>query len=309
MWSTLAVIIVICQFIWCLFVIATCAYLWIKERQNYFVKHKIPHLKSFPLLGVLKKVAFGSQGVYENIVEIYNTPHLQNEKFFGFFLFHQPALLIRDVDLIKKILVTDFKSFSTRFAGSDVHDRLGGYHVGFTNNTEMWKTVRAKFSPFFSGAKLKSNFEFVKNSTEKFLSKKFAEKQNVEVDLKNTFELLFIDIIANLAMGINAESLSNENGDLQRAFRSIFKSSLYRKCEFAAFIGMPKIMKFFGFTLFGKFTTNFMAQLMPEIIQERLRLGSSRSDFIDMIIKVRKEIDVKEEVLHAQVTMFMGGGE
>lgn len=287
-------------------------YFCIKSRLNYFKRHKVPYLKSFPILGVLSKVALGRQGIFENIIETYNSEELKDEPFFGFYLFTQPALLIKDLDLIKKILVTDFSSFSTRYSGSDDHDPLGGYHIAFIKDPKLWKTVRGKFSPFFSGAKLKNTFNSINQSTLKFmefLDSKMTKEGHAEVDLKKNFEILFTHMVANFTMGIDVKNFDDESDQLLKAFRSIFQPSFYRKLEFAALLAFPKVMKLFGFTLFGNFTTNFMEHLMPSIIKGRIMSSKNRNDFIDMIIKVSKELDLDEKIIHSQISMFMGGGK
>lgn len=300
---------------WLVFVLITVIFLflWIKSKQNYFKSHKVPYLKSTPILGMLSKVATGRQGIFDNIIEVNNTPHLQDEPFFGVNLFSQPALLIKDLDLIKKVLVTDFNSFSTRYSGSDDHDPLGCYHIAFIKDPQLWKTIRGKFSPFFSGAKLKNTFNSINSSNEKFikfLHKKFDQNcSRIEVDLKTNFEILFTHMVANFTMGIEVKSFDDENDELLKAFRLIFQPTIYRKFEFAALLAFPKVMKLFGFTLFGKFTTRFMEHLVSSVIIERVRSGINRNDFVDMIIKVSKELDLDEKILHTQISMFMGGGK
>lgn len=285
--------------------ILTLILLWIKNRQNFFERNKIPYFKSLPLLGIFTKVALKQQSVYENITELYNAPNLKDEPFYGFYLFHQPALLIKDLNLIKRILVKDFDKFPFRFSGSDFHDPLGSHFIFFTKDSETRKVLKPKVSPFFSGVKLKFSFEQMQNETLKFIEKLKSEKTKIEFDLLETFEPLMVNIIANVAMGIDAQN----NQHLQHVIKSILKPSFYRNIEFGAFMGFRKMMKYFGLKLFGKVATKYFTKIIPEIIEERIQSGTNRNDFIDMLIKIKNETELKDEVINAQLMMFIGGGK
>lgn len=280
-------------------------FLWIINRKNFFELHKIPFFKSCPILGIYTKVALKHQSVYENITELYNAPNLKDEPFYGFYLFHQPALLLKDLNLIKKILTEDFDKFPIRFAGSDRHDPLGAHFIFFTKNVEKRKLIRPKLSQFFSSAKLKFSFDQIQSESLKFLSDLKFRNSRVEIDLKSKFEPLLINIIGNIALGIDA----SKSDDLHHAIKSILEPSFVRNLEFGAFVGFPKIMKYFGLQLFGDFATKYFTKIIPEIIQLRISNKKTRNDFIDMLIKIKKELNIEDEFMDAQVMMFIGGGK
>jgi hypothetical protein len=50
-------------------------------------------------------------------------------------------------------------------------------------------------------------------------------------------------------------------------------------------------------------------QIIPEIKSLRMQSGQKRNDFIDLLIKIKKEVEIEDEFLDAQVMMFIGGGE
>ncbi len=289
---------------WQLFILVLFLVIYsIKNRQNYFERHKIPYFKSLPLFGVFSKVIFKQKSVYESISELYNAPELKDEPFFGFYLFHQPALLVKDLKLIKRILTTDFNKFPTRFSGSDVHDPLGSNFIFFTKDLERRKIVRPQISPFFTGSKLKFIFDHIQSEMSKFLQNEKSSR--LELDLLATLEPVMLAIIASVALGEDAQ----KNEDLHRAMKSIFKPSFYRNLEFGSFMGMRKVMKFFGFKLFGEFGTKYFMKLIPEVFEGRKTSGLTRNDFIDMLMKIKEEKKVEEEFLDAQIMMFIGGGK
>lgn len=92
-------------------------YWLISEHQSYFEKHNLKFLKSPPILGCLVDIFIGRKGIYQNFLDIYNTPEFKDEPFFGVFMFHKPGLMLKNLEIIKRVLITDFNSFASRYAG------------------------------------------------------------------------------------------------------------------------------------------------------------------------------------------------
>lgn len=91
----------------------------------------------------------GKTGIYDIVEAIYNRYELKGEPFFGIFLFHKPALMVNDPELIKRIMVKDFSSFSNHHSGSDDHDPLGTFNL-FTARAPLWKLRCARSSRRFT---------------------------------------------------------------------------------------------------------------------------------------------------------------
>jgi cytochrome P450 family 6 len=97
-----------------LFVIA----IWLYWQQSYFKRHNIPFVQTNVLLGGLSDSLLRKCGFFENVMRLYRRPEVENVSFFGFFIFQRPALVIKDPELIKRIMVKDFNSFQNRVTAS-----------------------------------------------------------------------------------------------------------------------------------------------------------------------------------------------
>jgi hypothetical protein len=79
----------------------------------------------------------------------------------GIFSFDTPSLLIRDVELVKNILVKDFQTFMDGiFSFEDKFDPL------FCNNLavlkgQLWRHLRTNLTPVFTSRKMKMMFYLV----------------------------------------------------------------------------------------------------------------------------------------------------
>lgn len=91
---------------------------WLYWQQSFFKRHNIPYVQTNILLGGLSDSLLGKCGFFENVLRLYMAPEVKNAPFFGFFIFQRPALVIRDPELIKRIMVKDFNSFNNRVTAS-----------------------------------------------------------------------------------------------------------------------------------------------------------------------------------------------
>lgn len=133
-------------------------YLWCRHRYSYWQRHGIPYIEPRWLIGntgnalTLKR----NYGLY--VSDIYNESKMAKEAVVGMYIFHQPGLVIRDLDLIKSILIKDFNYFANRNAQTDPHiDALAAYNLFFARES-IWRDIRNKISPVFTSGKIKQMY-------------------------------------------------------------------------------------------------------------------------------------------------------
>lgn len=91
---------------------------WFFWQQTYFKRHNIPYVQTNILLGGLSDSLLKKCGFFENVMRLYSRPEVKDAPFFGFYIFQRPALVIKDPELIKRIMIKDFNSFSNRVTAS-----------------------------------------------------------------------------------------------------------------------------------------------------------------------------------------------
>lgn len=284
--------------------------IWIYRRQDYFKKHGIPYVKSLPLLGSFSDSILGNVAIYDAMAALYNRPEVKDKPFFGIFLFHKPALVINDPELIKKILVKDFHHFANRYVRSDTHDPIGYYNLFMVKNP-LWKNIRGKMSPFFSSGKLKTMYyllDKISSETTQFINGKLDRNNRVELDQKELASLYSTDVIASCAYGVEANSLVNPDGEFWKAGHSIFNMTFLRGIEFISIFMLPTITKIFNFKFLSKSTSDFIQFIIPQVMNEREKMGNKRNDLIDTLIELKKT-DLTLDMLVAQAGVFFSAGK
>ncbi len=292
--------------------------LWyIRHHQNYFENRNVKYLKSPPFLGSLYESIIGRKGVYDNVLDIYNTPELKDEPYFGIFMFHKPALLIKEPEIIKKILITDFNNFNTRHTASDNHDPIGFYQL-FLSKYPEWKQIRPKISPFFSSAKLKQCYHLVDklgNDLNQYITKRLDQNNSVELNMKVVTDFFFVDVISSVAFGVEAHSLENSGSEFSETSNTVFKYTFHRGLEFMCNFLLPELMKTFNFKNVNEKASKFIYKVCSDIVAEREKSGTKRNDLIDLLIELKKDLKptyaghTVEDMMYAQVAIFLLAGE
>lgn len=140
--------------------------LWLKHHYNYWQRLNIPYIKAHPIFGNFKNLVLWKkdpcahfQDLYDEIGVVGGKP--KDNPVIGLHVFNKPALLIRDLDLVKNVLVKDFNKFSNRYSYSDPHsDGVGANTLFFAKNPK-WKNIRTKLTPVFASGKIKQMFPLV----------------------------------------------------------------------------------------------------------------------------------------------------
>lgn len=164
------------------FTVVALGYHWLRQRTLFWEKRQIPHLSPESLfLGNNWDVFWGRLSVTENIQRLYNA--LAPHPFGGIYFFSKPILLVRDPELIKKVLVKDFRYFPDRSGDiADERDPLS-LHLVFLRG-KKWSVLRQKLTPTFTSGKMKVLFNFVNECSEKLaeiVQKSALDRETVDV--------------------------------------------------------------------------------------------------------------------------------
>lgn len=95
-------------------------YYYFISRFDFWKNHGVIGPKPIPLFGNAKDVLLRKIGIGSFITELYQK--YENERMFGIFIGKLPNLVLRDLDLIKDVLIKDFSIFDNR--GLNVLERV-----------------------------------------------------------------------------------------------------------------------------------------------------------------------------------------
>ena len=123
---------------------------------NFWHKLGVPYVKPTPFVGNLKDCVLLKATIGEQLQRIYNEH--SDKTYVGIFAFDKPSLLIRDLEMVKNILVKDFQTFMDRaVSAEESFDPLMANSLSLLKG-ELWRHLRTKLTPVFTSGKMKKMY-------------------------------------------------------------------------------------------------------------------------------------------------------
>ncbi|KAI4456099.1 cytochrome p450 [Holotrichia oblita] len=294
LWEYLWILILVC--VGCL------SYLVVKllEPLHYWEKRNIPHLKPWPLIGNFQDVILRKRN-FTYVVEDYYKA-FPNKRYFGIHQFNIPSLVIRDLDLIKRITVKDFDHFTDHVNVIDTDlEPLFGKNL-FSLTGQKWRDMRTTLSPSFTGNKIRAMFslmsECAKQLNDYFLNK---SEEVTEVEMKELMSHYTNDVIASCAFGVHCDSISDKDNTFYKMGRAVTAASIKIWIKSLIQILVPKLAKKFKITLISTEVSTFFDGIIRETIQSRKEKNIIRPDMIHLLMEAMKEGEAEDESKHVDV--------
>lgn len=192
-------------------------YIYAKYKLSYWKRRGVKTPPTHLLFGNFKDLLTLRKPACEVMREIYNSAD-PNDPYIGFYIFHKPMLLLRNHDLIKQVMITDFEMFPNRRFGSTKEKDSISLDSILSMKQPRWKYLRSKLTPSLTGQKLKNMLPLIEECgkpmltfIENLFTKKFGQNN---CEMKNLSSRYVNDIIASIAFGINTNSFEEEHNGL-----------------------------------------------------------------------------------------------
>uniref|UniRef100_A0A1B0CII2 Cytochrome n=1 Tax=Lutzomyia longipalpis TaxID=7200 RepID=A0A1B0CII2_LUTLO len=270
-------------------------YLYLKRSYRYWEKRNVTYIEPTVPFGNMKDVLLGRTDLGSIIRDLYNQ---SREKFFGIYMINRPALIIRDPELIKAIMIKDFDHFVDRgiFVDEEM-DPISGNLFSLTG--QKWHKLRIKLTPTFTSGKLRAMFPSVMSSAEnmqKHLLKNLNNHSEGNVhEVRDLTARFLTDLIASVAFGINVNSIADPNAHFrkmgQKALAPTFRNGIVVFLSFMA----PKVLDYLKLKQFDDDVEKFMVSIVEQTVKHREKNNVVREDFMQLLIQLRNSGTVKED--------------
>ncbi|KAF5291527.1 hypothetical protein FQR65_LT01840 [Abscondita terminalis] len=305
--------------IWLILLIVVCVLFYYKAVKplHHWKDRGVVHIKPVPIFGNFAPIAFQHVSLFDQLRNWYC--QFPNERYFGLYQFTTPMLMIRDLDLIKKITVKDYEYFidHNNLITETLEPLMGKNLLNLKG--QRWRDMRATLSPSFTGSKMKMMFSLILECAEEF-TQHFLKQNNqlIEVEMKDIFTRFTNDVIATTAFGLKCNSMEDKNNDFYLMGKSVttFGASTFIKINFAS--AFPKLAKFLQLRILSKPAVSFFRGVIREALSKREKDGLVRPDMIHLLMEARKEqikvadgnskIVFTDDDITAQALIFFFGG-
>ncbi|XP_058800346.1 cytochrome P450 6j1-like [Phymastichus coffea] len=289
---------------------AIIAYKYLKRVHSHWKKQNVPFVPDpIPLFGHMLPTII----VKENIIDFVDRAYKNfNTSMVGFFFMQQPGIILRDPDLVKSVLQTNFSSFNSNVMSlSEKHDPVLAKNPFFTRDPHLWRPRRNKVSNNLTGKKLKLLSVIIQEVCNKmtvFVDRKIQENNGqYECELKAYFLRYTGEVVANSAFAIEGESFEDNPNKLSftKVSKTLLQPSFINGLKQALIFYVPMVAEFFGLSFLDKRTDIYMRENIKTILKKRQQAGDAPNDYLKFCSEFNSELDdILAEIFNFYIDVY-----
>lgn len=286
------------------------------RRMSHFDRLGVLYERPLPILGNMSVCLFRQVFIGEHLIRLYQK--FSHVKYFGFFDFWTPVVIVRDPKLITAIAIKHFDNFCDHrgFADRDVDPLFGGNL--FSLRGDEWREMRRLLSPAFTTSKMKTMHGLICECADTFVGHLFEDSvrhggTHRDVDAKELICRYTNDVVASTAFGVKVDSMQDRNNDFYRLGRKALSFDAGLSLKFLLATKFRWFMKLFDIKLFSEEVRRFFENLVESQVRARVEGGIRRPDMIQLMMErretsegVAKKLSVAEMTAQAFVFFFAG---
>lgn len=271
-------------------VLAICIYF--KFKYSYWSRRNVKQVPPVPIFGNLFDYVVTKQRHFGEIwAEVYNS--YPKARYVGVYKVEGPALLIRDLDLVKDILVTKFNTFNkNEFALDPEIDPLVSVNP-FLIPGDEWKKTRGQLSPLFLPRRILIAIPLINNVCKTMIEyiECGPESSNSEFDVKDLAAKFTTDVVAAVAFSLDGQSFTNPNADLRRIGDEIFKPTFIVGLKQQISLFMPFMAKILRVGFVSKEIDAKFRAIIDQLLQNREvdEKDVKRDDLFQVLMGLREK--------------------
>ncbi|KAF2879302.1 hypothetical protein ILUMI_26857 [Ignelater luminosus] len=190
---------------------------------------------------------------------------------FGIFVHSKPYLVIKNPELIRSVLITDFSYFCDRNTAVDeTCDPIVSHFLFFMKYPE-WKPLRAKVTPVFTTAKIKNMLELINEVAEEMKVYIETNLNNDSVEAKEVCAKYTTDVIATCAFGIKSYSFQHKDAEFRVIGRKMFEFNLRNAFCQSCYFMAPSLVKSLKFLFFDRSIYEFTREFFGRRLKKERR--------------------------------------
>ncbi|XP_058130760.1 probable cytochrome P450 6a14 [Anopheles ziemanni] len=275
-------------------VFATCVYLFLRHRYNYWTRRGFPTIPNQRLLfGHVKGINTERHASCVTL-ENYQALKSRGEAFGGINIFVIPAVVPVDPEVIRAILVKDFSVFHDRGQFADPEaDPLSG--TLFALEGKAWRTLRQKLTPTFTSGKMKQMFGTILEVAERLGMHVDEHVHEGRMEMKDILVRFTTDVIGTCAFGIECNTLKDPNSDFLKYGGMVFKQKMSTMIKIIFILLARGLSKRIGVKITDAGVERFFMNLVRETVEYREKNNVQRNDFLNLLIQIKNKGSLSEQ--------------
>lgn len=278
--------------LFCIAIALLFGYWNVNQIYTVWLKCNIPFEKAQFPYGNIKDV-----GKTMHIFELTNNLYkrMKNEApLAGFHVLTNAAVVVTDLDIVKRILVTDSNLFMDRGMYVNPDDPLSGNL--FNLDGFKYKVVHNKLISWFSPDKIKMMFQSMERISDRLVNhiSDIIEDNPTDLNLQEIFALYTADVMGTLFLGTDCNSLNDENAELPKISRKYLVKGRERGLKHFFRNTFSETAKNLKMTESPKEVSDFFMRIVKSSIDNREKTNTQCNDLIDLLMQLKNAGEINE---------------
>lgn len=258
---------------------------------SYWEKNGIPFIDS-SVVATDFEILLGKKSILHRDDYAYAT--LGSGKFCGMLETPEPVILVKDLELIKKITIKDFNHFVDRRDFFTVADDQGLLRklLGMLKGSE-WKDVRTTMSPTFTSGKIRRMMEHFNSVGKDWVEMIHSQAKQSStgaavIDVINTVNQYTVDVIGSAVFGMNTGTIRCPDAVFAKMARRVSEVGLVEFIKLNLSPRYPKLFKMLGIEALDMKSIGFFEKILRQSLEERRSGNVRRNDFQQLLIDAQR---------------------
>lgn len=255
---------------------------------NHWKQLGVFYRKPFPFIGNMGLLLLMKQSVHEMYDQLYRL--IDKLPYGGFFEMRSPVLILKDPEIIRRVLITDFKYFIDRgFSFTNVNKQLNPLNEHLFHYTgQRWKVLRQKMSPVFTSGKLKGMQNQISDCVSMFIDnvEMGMTDDGKDIDLKDVFPQLTVDVTGSCAFGIECNAIKLKN-DFRMFAHEVLKPRVSLLVKYFLQVIDKRLPHLFQLTDFPSYYIKFFQNVVYDAVLHRRQNNMQRCDLLQQLMDMQ----------------------
>nr|ULR85445.1 cytochrome P450 [Spodoptera frugiperda] len=253
-----------------------------------FNQYGIKHDATVPFIGPTIKLLRAKEHIGQDLKNLYD--RYPEERFLGRFELLKDSIVIRDIELLKKITIKDSEHFLDHT--SNGFESLFERSLFFMQGQE-WKDMRSTLSPAFTSSKIRQMVPFMMEVGDQMMTSLKNQIENskdgyVDIDCKDLTTRYANDVIASCAFGLKVDSHNDKNNSFYKLGKETSTFNFRQTISIFLLSSAPILGKIFKLDVISDSSKNAFRSLVLDTMRNRELKNIIRPDMIHLLMEAKK---------------------
>ncbi|CRK97114.1 CLUMA_CG010454, isoform A [Clunio marinus] len=297
-------------FLYLILAVLVLAYIFLTWNFDYWSKRGVPAMKAKILLGNLPSIILRNEHITYGMDRIYDE-YKGKTPFIGILQITSPRLVLLEPELVKSVMVKNFKSFHDNEFGdilSKSENPLFSKNP-FLLQGEEWKDKRAEITPAFTASRLKALYPLIEDVQGRmiaYVGEQARKKQSQEA--RELCAKFTIDVVSSAIFGIDANSFSEDNPKIREMAKQLLAPSGIFIFKMMLAASIPFLKHVLSLRFAPVVCENFFVDLMEQALKYREENKIQREDFLEYLIQLKSKKGIQHiDMVSHTISFFTDG--